>query len=780
MRFVPQFRELWLWGGVYGEATDRVNASGQILDTRSDRAVLNRRPPIKEELLVVAADAAQPRRGGLIFAGFSYIRQLHPMLHTERPRQVSTGSSAAKPLASQVHDTLDGVGMASSSGVTIVVVCCNRPVGERIAAAFQVGECVPGQCTADSGEPGRATVALLDLEQATSEASPVPRRSAPVALTVVEAPTSRAAEVCRFVDLWTQRHPAAPMVLVVPEQSPSWAQEYARLPRPPAGIIHGSDLPLLGWMSEVMVERCANRHEIARLRAALATSTREQAMLREHAQVAQRTKSEFLANVNHEIRTPMNAILGFTRLALRDPLAPEQRTRLQFVHEASVRLLRVLDNLLDFSRLTCGRLTLERAPFEIHALIRDAVQQAASAAADKRVALEYHIEPAVPPRLIGDEARLGHVLRELLDNSVKFTEAGMVHVQVSLDEESPETATLRINVTDTGTGVPLDRQEIIFESFAQADGSSTRRVGGMGLGLTISKQLVDLMGGQIGFRSTPGEGSVFWTTISLPKAPPADSPATPAQEPAAARTDSAVPRLLLVESDRCNRHLLELLLTRCGYLVEMLQEEDDIPKHLELIPYRAALLSLGERADEGLARLAAICQREWLRGAPTPPLVALLREESESADLRRRCLEAGARDCLVRRPCPEEVLAMLHRVTGQASPPATETVPATVAHAIPLAAACINGETRQRLHDGIQCLRTAWERGDTRGVEQSARFLKDLAERCGHRPMAEGMFRVLLAARTSKPQRGVEILGQLDRLLQLPHVGPEFAAAATA
>jgi len=289
----------------------------------------------------------------------------------------------------------------------------------------------------------------------------------------------------------------------------------------------------------------------------LVDRTRHEQRIAAEAESAASAKGIFLATVSHELRTPITGILGWAQLLLDTPLSPEQREYAEGVHRLGDSLVSIIGDFLDFTKIEARRVELETTAFGPRAVVEDAVELLAGPAQLKGVEVAYRVDPAVPRALRGDPGRLRQVLLNLVGNALKFTAHGEVAVRVGVVDQTAKTVTLRFEVADTGIGIGREKQACIFEPFAQANRSTTREYGGTGLGLAIAKQLVGLMGGEIGLQSEPGRGSRFWFTVRLLREP------SPAEEPAS-RPDLPGLHVLVIDDNDTSRAFLEEQLRAWG------------------------------------------------------------------------------------------------------------------------------------------------------------------------------------------------------------------------
>ena len=299
----------------------------------------------------------------------------------------------------------------------------------------------------------------------------------------------------------------------------------------------------------------ATHRELEDQASRLAQLVKELEVAKRRAEDAAETKSAFLANMSHEIRTPLNAILGMTTLALQTRLSAEQQDYLRTVKSSSLALVAIVNDILDFSKIEARRLELELVEFELRETVGDTAKAIAIRAAEKGLELACDVSPDAPELLLGDPGRLRQVLLNVLANAVKFTNDGEVVLRVSVENAADPHVQLHFSITDTGIGIPLDKQEQIFRAFIQADSSTTRRYGGTGLGLAIALRLVELMGGRMWVESEVGRGSTFHFTAVF------DRPATPAIDVGLDKPTALDGlRVLVVDDNATNRRILEEML----------------------------------------------------------------------------------------------------------------------------------------------------------------------------------------------------------------------------
>lgn len=419
-----------------------------------------------------------------------------------------------------------------------------------------------------------------------------------------------------------------------------------------AGIV-AFQTAVLVWLSDMLVESfdriSTMRDEIMAKNVALEERTHD-------AEAASRAKSMFLANMSHEIRTPMNAILGFCHLALRTELTPRQQDYVSKINGAGASLLRLINDILDFSKNEAGKLELESRQFDMRTSLENQLHLVDADARARSVTVRSIIDNAVPARLVGDELRFNQVILNLVSNAIKFSENGTVTVSVGTLAQIGNAVTLEVSVRDTGIGMTPEQQASLFNSFTQADSSTTRRFGGTGLGLAISKQIVELMGGSIAVESRLGEGSVFSFTVEMVVG---DASATPAMLPT--QTIAAL-RVLIADDNPASRQILEEIFASWSMPVDLVASGAEALGAIETAtaagePYDLVLLDWKMPGLDGMETVKAMRDSERLTSLPVVLMVTAYGNDEFRAEVERADIAAFLAK-------PVEPTTLLETITG--------------------------------------------------------------------------------------------------------------------
>ncbi len=487
---------------------------------------------------------------------------------------------------------------------------------------------------------------------------------------------------------------------------------------------------------------------------------------RKAADAANRSKSEFLAVMSHEIRTPMNAIVNMTRFLADTRLNPEQRDYVNTVLSSSDILLTVINDILDFSKIEAGKLELETVAFDIREVTGSVVKILKTAAQEKGLGLTCRIDPDVHSYLAGDPVRLRQILLNFMNNAVKFTEKGQIALHVSKEKEDERNTVLKFEVSDTGIGIPQDRRDRLFQSFSQADTSTTRRYGGTGLGLAISKKLAEMMGGQVGVESKEDKGSIFRFTAVFEKRSEVRGKGS---EEESMTTDLLPLTVLLVEDNVINQKIALIILQKAGFSADIAGNGAEAVRMLGSADYDLVLMDIMMPETDGIQATKLIRDPSSAVRNHNIPIIAMTAHAMKED--RECCMKAGMNDYISKPVVPEELFAAIRRQSAGVTAKGSGDKPATcypqpvdpqvfdweefLARMDGEESICINllKQIPDCLRDGMEKLKAALDQNDAVAISFHAHSIKGMVGNIGAHRLSEIAYHIETAADKGFPDK---------------------------